>query len=142
MAKARSTFQGNDGQWFFITGDGELYLQNAQDFSASTLVATLDARFHLDPTLLTEASVATTADAQLVGQHFGLYASDRVTQANFYEDFRGQGEKYLQGNNGRWYFLTSDGGLYEQNAQDFTASHLVAHVGASGDYSHVFELLT
>ena len=111
--------------------DGELYRQNYQDFSASTLVATLDARYHADVSLLTDAALSGAADAATVGQQLGLTASLLTVEADYYENFRGQGEKYLESTSGQWYYLTVKGELYQQTSGDLSTGILVARLDPS-----------
>ena len=96
-------FQGDGNRWYFLTPDGGLYEQNVQDFTASRLVAQVGASVHADPSLLVAVHASTAQDVSALGQRLGLFASDRVVQGNYYEDFRGQGEKYFQGDGGQWY---------------------------------------
>jgi subtilisin family serine protease len=67
------------GQWYFLTADGGLYRWNGSQFNAaaSTLVATLDASFHADPSKLHDAPSVNVASAVAGVQTFNV--QDGVT---------------------------------------------------------------
>jgi hypothetical protein len=107
--------------WYFITPDGGLYQWDGSGGANGTLVARLDPIFNADPTLLTNAQDETVA------YHFrrtlGLY-----TDGNYWTNWGGRNEKWIQGTGGVWYFITPDGGLYRWDGSDSASGSLVAQL--------------
>jgi hypothetical protein len=111
--------QGTGGVWYFITPDGGFYQWDGSGTASGSLVAQLDPNFNADPTLLTNAQDETLA------YHFrrtlGLY-----TSGNYYTNWGGRNEKWIQGTGGVWYFITPDGSLYQWDGSGTASGSLVA----------------
>jgi hypothetical protein len=98
-----------DGEWYFILPSGALYQWDHSREARGELLTDLDARYHDNPDLLTDAvSRLTTAQAAFsVDRGMNL----RTTSDDFL-NWGGQNEKWLYGDDG-WFFITGDGSLYK-----------------------------
>lgn len=116
---------GNDG-WVFITPDGGLYKWTGNGANGQ-LLAMFSPAYHESPELLHEAFDNSLSDST---QDLGAKAIeidqryDLRTTGNLWEDWAGQGEKWLYGNTG-WMFITPDGSLYEAFGNDDGSDKLI-----------------
>ena len=113
------------GTWYFITEDGKLYKWTSSkpggDFvSGSQLVATFDADYYNDPSMLTEAQNPAGGGGEEGGGTIdpleqAAYNLDQSLglEANATYNWGGANEKWLGSASGTWYFLTEDGSLYK-----------------------------
>lgn len=102
-----------EGGWYFVLPDGQLFLRNGRENqSTGTHLATLDPVFYHRPDLLFDARPGDLA--HVLDQALGLKHVGDLRQ-----DWDGQGERWLQGSGGQWYFLKPTGELF---AWDGTAS--------------------
>ncbi len=97
--------------WYFVTPDGTVRKWDGRAGANGTVVASLDGRFHSDPSLLTSA-------VQNLGNPERAFALDRglklVDPPNNFYNWGGRQEKWVVGD-GRWYFITPDGKFYRWN---------------------------
>lgn len=104
-------FHSTDGDWYFITPEGELYQWNGQsDLNQSHLYAILDANYYQEPTLLHDAYIpekSLFALAYQIDQELDLDFTGK-----YYHNWGGWDEKWMLSNRSDWYFITPDGGLY------------------------------
>jgi subtilisin-like proprotein convertase family protein len=115
------------GTWYFITENGKLYKwtgskPGAGFVSGSQLVATFDANYYLDPTMLSDAQEPASGGG---GDEGGTGEVDSLAQAAYDLDqslgleanatynWGGAKEKWLGSASGAWYFITEDGKLYK-----------------------------
>ncbi|QDT69708.1 Subtilisin E precursor [Planctomycetes bacterium MalM25] len=123
----------DSGYWYFVDAEGGLYeWQAGKNLDECVLLVELDSSVHSSPELLTEASAANASVEQIA------YDVNQQLDLNFvgsyYESFAGWGEKWLRSNaNAQWYFITSDGNLYQfTNIASLAENPLVATL--TGDY--------
>ena len=129
--------RGSGDHWFYITPDGKLYQWHGDAVSNATLVGELDSSYHATPGLLYDATATSgsnnggeggstgggntsNTDPAAIDQELGLYKPD-----DYYTNWGGRGEKWLQGSGDRWYFITPDGGLYHWLSGDLSNSTLL-----------------
>lgn len=112
--------------WLFITPDGALYEWTGSGANGD-LVATFSPEYHASPELLHDAynnslnssPTALAAKAIEIDQEYEVR-----TTGNLWEDWSGQGEKWLYSNVG-WVFLTPDGSLFQASGNDDGSDRLV-----------------
>ena len=139
---------GNNG-WYFITPDGSFYEWDYSSGATGTLIATFDASFHDDPSLLYNAADNNSRMAQVSveGIDADLMKIAAATNADYdleftgdyFEDWADGGEKWLMSNQG-WTYLTPQGGLFawSGNGRALTGDLIVQ---LSSDFYHNPELL-
>ena len=117
--------QGSDDQWYFIKPNGEFYeWDGAVNSATGALLATLDPVFYHQLDMLHNASDEHVAYA--IDQRLGLNFT-----GNLYQNYGGLNERWLQGNDGFWYFMTPSGQLYLWDGADNSATGtLLAHLDA------------
>jgi hypothetical protein len=114
--------------WYFVKPNGELYKWNGQsNLSGSALVAVLDANYHTNPASLHNApppQETLTQTLERIG-HLNLSYYQR------FDNWGGRGEKWLL-SGGVWYFITSDGKLFQWTAgTNPLAGQLTGIIGSS-----------
>jgi V8-like Glu-specific endopeptidase len=109
-------FQNASSNWFFITPSGDVYrwTQNTQP-AEGTLVGTLNADYHTDPTLLLEA-----VQPEATGCDNDLATEAQSMDETF--DFRGTGsyntnwgsvnEKWFTNGSSNWFYILPNGDVY------------------------------
>lgn len=121
---------GNQG-WYIITPDGSLYRAKSNaTLAEQKFVAQLDASYYADPSLLHEAQISNIAlDQQQINQVANL---NLRFNRSYCVNWGGMNEKWVYGDNRKWYFVTPDGNLYQwAGGADVTGSTMVMHVGAA-----------
>ncbi|MEZ6045365.1 MAG: hypothetical protein R3C11_07230 [Planctomycetaceae bacterium] len=98
--------------WYFILPTGDVYRWN-RNIEESRFVAHLDTSYYDNPELLYTAGDSSEMEryAADVDHEWDFYASDSVLAKKYYENLRGQGEKYIQSGN-KWFYITPDGATY------------------------------
>jgi len=92
--------------WYFIQPSGQIYAWDGTPGKASgALVGTVDPVYWQNPPMLWNATNSTYAFA--LQQGLGLFFT-----GNFYQNFDGIQERWLQGNGGLWYYITPNGNFY------------------------------
>jgi hypothetical protein len=115
--------QGNGGVWYFILPSGAFY-QWGGGGATGTLLAQLNPSYYNDPTTLTAAR--SEAEAYVLAQTLGLYSG-----GDYYYNWGGAQDKWLQGSGGAWYFLLPSGAFYHWNGGAGASGTLVATVDPS-----------
>ncbi len=117
--------RGAGDLWYFLLPNGELYRSDGGSGATGTLVGTPGASYYQQPELLYQAQAARDLDAAL-----GLaFAGD------FFQNYGGQQERWLQGADNLWYFLLPTGDLYRWDGMEGQATGaLIAALGA-GHYA-------
>jgi hypothetical protein len=112
--------QGSGGVWYYILPSGGFYKWSGVSGQLTgTFVAQLDPNFNTDPALLTDAQDETVA--YYFRRTLGLY-----TNGNYFTNWGGRNEKWIQGTGGVWYFITPDGSLYQWDGSSTASGSLVA----------------
>ena len=94
--------------WYFVKPNGQVWAWDGTPSSASgALVATLEPVYWLNPNMLWAATAGSYAYA--IQQGLGL-----LFTGNFYYNYNGLQERWLQGTGGAWYYITPDGKFYTQ----------------------------
>ncbi len=97
---------GFGNPWYFIKPNGQFYVwDNTTAKASGTLLASLDPLYYQNPSLLWNATAVSYA--AVVQQSLGLFFT-----GNYFQDFNGLQDRWLQGTGGVWYYLTPDGKLY------------------------------
>ena len=129
---------GDNDAWYFITPDGALFHWDGSSQAGGESIAMLSPEYHEDPALLHEASelydppqmdeppLDMAQVASQLDEQFGLQQPD-----NDYENWGGIGEKWMQGAESQWYFITTDGGLFEWDESSDATGTLVGQLDAS-----------
>ena len=122
--------------WFIITVDGELYKWSGTGV-AGTLIAQLDSSIHADPYLLVDAeenAANSGGGGNTGGDTAALLISldeehEFKTSGDFYENWDGAGEKWLQDADQAWYIIHPNGDLYRWSGSGLTGT-FIASLGA------------
>ena len=120
----------NNG-WTFITPDGSLYRWSGSG-ATGQLIATFSPAYHADPALLHEAYDNSQGDSaeDLAAKAIEIDQQyDLRTTGDLWEDWSGQGEKWLYSNVG-WMYVTPDGGLFEFAGNDDGTDRLIYQFSA------------
>lgn len=127
--KGEKWIRGED-DWFFITPDGNLYEWNYSSTASGDLVAVLNDEYHTDPSQLINPITQSPPDLTRVAYEID-FELDLEIHGDLHEDWGGRQEKWLYAQQiSQWYFITSDGRLYEWDGSRQAAGALFAVLDA------------
>jgi V8-like Glu-specific endopeptidase len=108
-----------NGSWYYIVPEGNLYKWTINTTPPEgSLVAELGPEYYANPSLLTaatepDAGACGSNDTNLALVAQNIDAALQLTQPNSYHtNWGGQGEKWLEASDGRWFYLAPTGELY------------------------------
>jgi V8-like Glu-specific endopeptidase len=109
-------FQNNGGNWFFITPNGSIFRwTNNTRPAEGTLVGTLNADYHADPSLLLEAPQPQAGncgsdlspEAQSMDESYGFRSA-----GNYNQNWGGADEKWFTNESSNWFYILPNGEVY------------------------------
>jgi V8-like Glu-specific endopeptidase len=110
---------GGNNNWFYILPNGEINRwTNGTRPVVGESIGQLSADYHGNPTLLHEALNPTAAEEDCADNSVesSAYELDQTYgfrfTGSYSEDWGGQGEKWFQNSNGRWFFIVANGSVY------------------------------
>lgn len=118
--------------WYFLRENGEFVAWDGSNSATGSVLFRFDSDVYLHPDRLFAASraalpAADVAQAQLLDEVLGLY----VDAGGFYEDWAGQGVKWLRGETNvfgnPWYFLRDNGEFVAWDGTDMAAAGTVLY---------------
>lgn len=112
-----------DGGWYFVTVAGDLFKWSGSALNG-TLVASLGTYVYENLDLLYNATII-DLDERL----------ELSSSGNLYYNWAGLNEKWMQGSDNTWYFLTADGRLRKWDGSNIDSARIVGTV-ESAYYEH------
>src|SRR5262249_44155114 len=107
-----------------ILPSGAFYHWDGSSHATGTLLAQLNPSYYNNPTTLTAAR--SEAEAYILAQTLGLYSG-----GNYYYNWGGTQDKWLQGNGGAWYFILPSGAFYRWDGSGGANGTLLATLNPS-----------
>jgi hypothetical protein len=113
-------FRSANDQWYYILPTGSLHVWNHGQEGGHPEVAKLDATFYDNPKLLIDATELNSN-----------YEHQFRVGSNDWFNWGGQQEKWLKGEDNRWFFILPTGDIYRWDGSRTASGTLVTHVDSS-----------